>query len=194
MNESRPGRKALRRIAFVLLFVLLLVPGRQAAKRLPEIGGVSGDQKMKPHVPESLKSEHQELHAQLANAVNAGGATGSAAGVVARLLDPHFLKEEEYALPPLGLLRELAAGKITPEMKEAVAMADKLKKELPRMLEEHKAVVAALEQLVEAAKREGKNEHIHFAEKLMSHAQNEEQVLYPASLLVGEYLKMRLGR
>jgi hypothetical protein len=194
MNKSKYGRNSLTRFAFLLLLVLLLVSGREAAKGLPEIDGARKDQTLKPQVPQSLRSEHEELHAQLANAAKAGGATGSAAAVVAKLLDPHFLKEEEYALPPLGLLRELAAGKVTAEMRGVVAMTDKLKEELPRMLEEHKAIVAALEQLTEAAKREGKNEHIHFAEKLMLHAQNEEQVLYPASILVGEYLKMRLGR
>ena len=31
-------------------------------------------------------------------------------------------------------------------------------------------------------------EYVHFAEKLTMHAQTEEQVLYPAAILVGEYL------
>ena len=51
--------------------------------------------------PQSLKAEHDELHAQLAQAKDAGGATGEAAAKVAKALHPHFLKEEEYALPPL---------------------------------------------------------------------------------------------
>jgi hypothetical protein len=33
-----------------------------------------------------------------------------------------------------------------------------------------------------------------FAEKLMFHAQTEEDVLYPASILIGEYLKLKLSR
>ena len=44
----------------------------------------------------------------------------------------------------------------------------------------------------EAAKRENKHESIRFSEKLAMHAQTEEEVLYPASILVGEYLKLRL--
>ena len=50
--------------------------------------------------PQSLKAEHDQLHAQLAQARNSGGATGEAASKVAQALHPHFLKEEEYALPP----------------------------------------------------------------------------------------------
>jgi len=33
---------------------------------------------------------------------------------------------------------------------------------------------------------------ISFSEKLSAHAQNEEQVMYPAAILVGEYLKLKL--
>ena len=60
------------------------------------------------------------------------------------------------------------------------------------MLQEHRAIVGALEGLVKAAKAENKLEYVHFAEKLMLHAQNEEEVLYPAAILVGEYLKLKL--
>lgn len=55
-------------------------------------------------IPYSLKVEHDELHLQLEKAINAGGKTGDAAKIVAELLHPHFKKEEEYAMPPLGLL------------------------------------------------------------------------------------------
>jgi hemerythrin superfamily protein len=71
-------------------------------------------------------------------------------------------------------------------------MTDRLKAELPKMLEEHKAVVAALKNLIAAAEEEKKLEHARFAEKLMLHAQTEEEVLYPAAILVGEYLKLKL--
>jgi len=49
------------------------------------------------------------------------------------------------------------------------------------MLEEHKEIVAALKNLIEAAKKEKKMEYARFADKLMLHAQNEEEVLYPAT-------------
>lgn len=142
-------------------------------------------------IPQSVKVEHQELHSELAKATIAGGRVGEAAKEVARLLHPHFVKDELYAMPPLGLLRPLAEGKVTPEMTKAITMTDRLKVELPEMLKEHKAIVAALETLAAAAKAEGKTAYAHFTEKLLLHAQTEEEVLYPASILIGEYLKLK---
>lgn len=144
-------------------------------------------------IPHAMKVEHEELHADLTKAIQSGGKTGAAAQEVAEALHAHFESEEKYALPPLGLLPALAAGKIVPEMAQVFQMTDTLKAELPRMLEEHQAIVAALKKLIEAARQEGKPEYVHFAEKLMLHAQNEEEVSYPTAILIGEYLKLELG-
>ena len=148
---------------------------------------------MKPKIPESLKLEHDELHKQLAEATKAGGKIGEAAKVVAQTLHQHFVSEEEFALPPLGILPLLAKGNITEDMKEVVKMTDKLKAELPKMLEEHKAIVAALDKLIKVAKEENKPEFAVFAEKLKLHANAEEEVTYPTALLIGEYLKLKLN-
>ena len=59
-------------------------------------------------IPEPLKVEHAELHAELVEATKAGGLVGEAAREVAKRLHPHFVREEEFALPPLGLLASLA--------------------------------------------------------------------------------------
>jgi hypothetical protein len=135
--------------------------------------------------------EHEELHEELAQATQVTGKLGEAAKNVAAILGPHFRKEEEYALPPLGLLSLLAGGEIRPDMKEALPMTDRLKVDLPHMLEEHKAIVAALKHLIEEARKVRMPEYAHFAEKLTLHASNEEEVLYPAALLVGEYIKLK---
>lgn len=145
-------------------------------------------------IPRPLKAEHDELHAELVRATKAGGQTGDAAKTVAKLLHPHFVKEEEYALPPLALLVPLSEGRFEPGMAEVLKMTDRLKPEMPAMLAEHKEIVGALGKLVEAAKAESKPDIVHFAEKLMLHAQTEEQVLYPAAILVGELVRMKLGR
>ncbi len=148
---------------------------------------------MEFQIPPSLKSEHEELHAELVKAIQAGGGIGKAAQSVAEVLHPHFVKEEEYALPPLGLLHLLAAGKALPEMKNVLSLTDRLKRELPQMLEEHMAIVGKLQDLVEAAKKGGRMEFAHFAAKLVLHAKTEEEVLYPASILVGDYLRLSGG-
>lgn len=143
-------------------------------------------------IPPTLKAEHEELHGELARATKAGGRTGEAAKAVAKLMHPHFVKEEEYALPPLGLLPALSQGKLEAGMAEVLKMTDKLAAELPHMLAEHKDIVKALQQLVEAAKAEGKPEYVHFAEMLMAHARTEEEVSYPTAVLIGRYLKAAL--
>jgi hypothetical protein len=149
---------------------------------------------MKFRIPSSLKLEHEELHSELAKATQVPGRMGDAAKTVAAILEPHFRKEEEYALPPLELLSVLAEGKISSEMRQVLLMTDKLKVDLPHMLGEHKAIVAALHDLIQEATNARMSEYVHFAEKLTLHARNEEEVLYPAALLVGEFIKLKLNK
>lgn len=144
-------------------------------------------------IPQPLRAEHAELHAELADAMRAGGRIREAAEEVGKRLHPHFIREEEIALPPLGLLAPLARGDVVPGMADVFALTDRLEAELPGMLAEHQQIMAALGDLVDAANAEKKPKYARFAEKLMSHARTEEEVLYPAALLVGRYLKLRLG-
>ena len=129
---------------------------------------------------------------QLRKATKEPGELGDAAKAVAELMHPHFLKEEEYALPPLGLLHDLAEGKVTPDMKEVLGLTDRLKADLSQMLAEHKSIVAALENLSAAANEAGKIEYADFAKALMLHAQTEEEVSYPTAILIGEYVREKL--
>ena len=70
-------------------------------------------------------------------------------------------------------------------------MTEKLKPDLSNMVEEHRQILKELDNLVDVANKENKMEIILFAEKLKFHAKNEEEVLYPAVILVGEYLILR---
>ena len=147
---------------------------------------------MQHEISKSIKLEHEELHENLEEATMELGSIGEAAKAMHEALQPHFLKEEEFALLPLGLLFQLSKGQTTPEMKEMIVMAEKLKAELDQMLKEHKEIVARLKILTEAALKENKLEYVQFAEKLALHAQTEEEVLYPAAILVGKYLETKL--
>ena len=142
-------------------------------------------------IPHVLKVEHEQLHNTVRNGIEEGGEVGVAATAVAELMHPHFLKEEEYALPPLGLLSDLSRGVVTPGAKDVLVLTDKLKADLPQMLAEHRSIVAALEKLSSAAKDAGKSEYVEFAEALTLHAQTEEEIMYPAALLIGEYVRTR---
>jgi hypothetical protein len=141
-----------------------------------------------------LQLEHEELHDQLRKATGESGKLGEAAKAVAKLMHPHFVKEEEYALPPLGLLPSLARGTVTPDMASVLPMTDRLKAELNEMLAEHQSIVAALKNLANVAKQENKPEYAEFADKLILHAQTEEEVSYPTAILIGEYLKLKLNK
>ena len=142
-------------------------------------------------IPAALKIEHENLYNDLKLATGESGETGTIAGEVAKYIYPHFVKEEELALPPLGALVALASGTLTEDMKGIIAVTDQFRKEYPKMLEEHKQILEALKRLSVAARQEKRYEVAHFADKLILHAQTEEQVLYPASLMVGEYLKAK---
>jgi len=143
-------------------------------------------------VPEPLQQEHEVLYEELVNAAKESGAIGEAAKTVAKLMHPHFVKEEDFALPPLGLLPHLIAGKISPVMRGVTVMTDKLKTDLHEMLKEHGAIAKAIDNLEAVAKREKKWKFARLAEKLKRHEIMEEQVLYPATILIGEFIKLKL--
>ena len=111
---------------------------------------------------------------------------------MARLAEHHFANEEAFALPPLGLLPALAQGAVEQGMAAAITMAAKLEAELPNLLAEQRAIVAALEELMAAAEGEGHAELVGFAEKLMLHEEIQREMSYPTAILIGKYLQLRL--
>lgn len=147
---------------------------------------------MKFTAPAAMVAEHEELHVDLGNAIKSGGRTAEAAKAVGKALHGHFLREEEFAIPPLGLLSALSKGEFHEDMADVLKMTDRLEAELPHMLAEHQVVVEALDKLVAAARAEGKSEVEKFAERLKLHAQTEEQLSYPAAILVGKYVRAKL--
>jgi hypothetical protein len=144
-------------------------------------------------IPKPLRDEHEALHEQLRQATRAEGEVGSRARTLANLMHPHFVKEDRIALPPLGLLGALARGEAAPEMASVLALTDQLEAELPQMLAEHKAIVVALAELRAAAERAGRSDIAEFAQELVQHARIEEEVMYPAAILVGQVVRQRLG-
>jgi hemerythrin-like domain-containing protein len=148
---------------------------------------------MKYEIPQPLKDEHEALHRRLREATQIEGEVGAAAQALAKLMHPHFVKEDEFALPPLGLLQALAQGAVTEDMAGVLALTDRLASELPQMLDEHRAIVGALATLAAAARRAGRNDVVAFTDQLALHAQTEEQVMYPAARLVGTHVRQGLA-
>jgi len=176
-------------IAVALLVITLSAPTAVHAQTSKHSEPHRHDSKIQ--IPEAMRLEHMEIHGGLVRATKTPGQVGGAARKLAVVLDPHFVREEQIALPPLGLLAPLSRGEFTPEMREVLSMTDALRAELPRMLSEHKAIRAATVRLGEVAKAAGDATVERLAETLKVHAQSEEEVFYPAALLVGDVVRAR---
>lgn len=154
-------------------------PGKDNAMRFP--------------IPKAMEIEHEELHAELKRLTNSGGRTGEAAKAVAKLLHSHFVKENEYALPPLSLLVPLSQGKFESDMAGVLELTDRLEADLPAMLAEHREIVTVLDALTSAARAEDRSDGVQFADALTAHALTEEEITYPTALLVGRYVRSKLA-
>lgn len=79
-------------------------------------------------------------------------------------------------------------------MAEVLTLTERLEADLPAMLEEHQAIVVALRRLRDAAERAGRKDIVVFAEQLVQHARTEEEVMYPAAILVGRHVRLLLAQ
>jgi hypothetical protein len=145
----------------------------------------------KPGVPSSIKVEHEFLLRQVNTIALFQDSTGLVATEIEELMQHHFIEEEDFVLPPLGLLPLLASDKIPEQSKEVIQLAEKLKSQLAHMTLEHQMIHALMVQLMEVATQENHPEVIDFERALRKHAEIEEEVYFPAAILVGEYLKMK---
>lgn len=143
-------------------------------------------------VPESLRIEHEEIHSQLITATRVPGSVGVAARDLAKVLHPHFVREQQIALPPLGLLLPLSRGEMQPEFGAVLTMTDSLRAEMPRMLDEHRAIRAATLRMRAVARVRRNVAVAQLADKLALHAQSEEEIFYPAAMLVGDLVRSHL--
>ena len=78
-------------------------------------------------------------------------------------------------------------------MRRVLPMTEALERELPQMLEEHQRIGAARKAFEEAARRANRADYVRLAETLGHHARQEEEILYPAAILVGRYVKLSAG-
>ncbi len=147
---------------------------------------------MKLQVPGPIREEHQEFRDELILAANSGGRLGPLAGELLQILDPHFALEEEVAFPPLILMHPLSLGEITQDMRSVLPVISRLKKEIPNLTEDHQHIIADLEKFDEYVKIEGKPEFNKFSKRLIHHAKAEEGILFPAAILIGEYLRLKI--
>lgn len=139
-------------------------------------------------VPEALRLRHEAFIAEFTRATKDPGKVGDTARSIEKVAVAHSAKGKEV-FKPLGLLPQLAEGEVPPDHAKAREIAEALRKNLPQMRREHRELIAGLKKLAEAAKDEGKTDYVRFAERLILHIQEEEEVLYPVVILIGDYMK-----
>jgi hypothetical protein len=149
---------------------------------------------MRLEIPDVLRREHRELHLRLQSATVLTSPLGEAARKLAGILQGHLLREEQFAFPLLSLLPHLIDGKVGEEMAVAIPIAERLRGELRRLRDDHVAMFSALEAFAEAAREEKREDYRRLAYDLIEHSRTEEAILYPAALLVGDYVRLSLER
>lgn len=145
----------------------------------------------KPEVPASLKEDHKYLLDKIQRIASFQDSSGFAAKKLSDLLQHHFQEEEDYVLSPLGLLPMLASGKVPEQSKEVINLTEKFKSQLTHMNIEHQMIKAYMEEMKLADKDKNHPEIIEFETEIHKHAKSEEDVFFPAAILVGDFLKLR---
>lgn len=144
---------------------------------------------MTTSTPKALLKGHKNLFDDIESIISIGGSIGENAKLLKDISEPHFQKEEEFALPPLSLLSVLSEGHWSLESDVAMEMAEKLKTQLAGMKKEHDVIRKILENLEVLAENENNQKVKQFVNDLKLHIEVEEQVLYPATIFIGTYLK-----
>lgn len=145
----------------------------------------------KPQVPSSIKEEHEYLLDKIHRIKLLPDSTGLAAGKLNDLMQHHFKEEEDMALPALGLLPLLSAGKLPDQSKEIIELCEKLKAQLVHLDVEHQLIKAYMDELMKVAIKENHPEVTELEQALQKHRKTEEEVFFPTAILIGEYLKLR---
>jgi hemerythrin-like domain-containing protein len=136
-------------------------------------------------VPKSLKEEHEAFIDGLRSHSTKKDQTGVAVGQLLKLLEPHIEKEDQRLLPLLGALGEIAAGQPLENPTAVMRAYEKYAAQYPSMFAEHLPIKESIRRARRLAKKGGYGDVVDVLDALAHHSRVEEEVLYPAALLVG---------
>jgi len=143
-------------------------------------------------IPQSIRLDHEEAIRQLTAVAQRKGRTGEIARKALEVFKAHIRREEEYILPPLALAPAIAEGRVTPDMRWAIAMVDRIKADREVIFAEHTTITAWMNQLAEAARRAHQKDVLELARTLVADSLNDTEVTEPAAIVIGEYLRAKL--
>jgi hypothetical protein len=176
-----------RRTTFIAASVFL---GAVATIAMP---ARAADQPQQRPIPQSEAFEHDEVIGKLTRLTAKPAPVGPAAQKALDLIQPHLAHDREVSLPPLTLLPLLAEGKVSPDMKWALPLIDQIKAEQDQNTKEHQAMTAALTALFNAGEDANDPEASGIAREFTGDLLNDDEVGEPTAILIGEYLRTKLG-
>ena len=115
-----------------------------------------------------------------------------AAEKVLALLKAYIQRENEYILPPLTLLPALADGRVTPDMKWAVAMADRVKADRELIYQEQAQIAQAMSGLLVVAEEQHDADAANMARSMVGESLMDLELIEPMVVTIGEYLRAKL--
>jgi hypothetical protein len=143
-------------------------------------------------IPQSFRVAHDQTLAELTAIGKRRTRTGAIARKAIEIVKEHFRREEEYILPPLTLAPAIALGHVTPDMKWAVAMADRIKADRELIFYEHTVITEWMIELTAAAERAHEADVIAFAQGAVADALNDTEVNEPMAIVIGDYVRAKL--
>ena len=169
----------------MLLTVALGIGGAGAARAQP--APASRD------IPQGILLMHEDDINELTVLARRRSEVGAAAQKALDVIKRHHQREVSYILPPLTLLPAIAEGRVTPDMRWAITMADKIQADHEAIFAEHTEVTDAMNALLEAADKADDKDAADFAHEEVADSLNDLEVEEPAAILVGEFLRARLA-
>ena len=159
---------------------------------LVPMGTMSSASAQNKDIPQSLRVEHEDTLERLTTLSQHKGVVGTEARKALALFRQHIQREQEFILPPLTLLPVLADGKVTPDMKWAIAMADRIKAEREQIFQEHTKITDAMNDLATAARKAHDKDALEFAQAAAADSLNDVELLEPMAIVIGDYLRAKL--
>jgi hypothetical protein len=143
--------------------------------------------------PQAMINEHRVIERNLRAVAHEHGRVGIAAQHVLTVIVPHERHEEEFVLPLLGLVDSIVDSGVNQDMAWAVDMSNRVKADRASFTQEHEKVVAALDELATAARRQHDRRLVAFCESVAAHAVDDNEVVIPTAILVGTHVAEKLG-
>ena len=147
----------------------------------------------KNETPSVILKDHHYFLNKLEPVTRYKDSTGYFAGELYKVMEYHFKEEEEYVLPPLGILPLMARGEFPVNANEIFLLTEKFRENSAVMLAEHQMITHFLAKMMRTAAMEDHKDLMGFEEEVQKHSALEEEVLFPMVFVIGDYLKLRQG-